>query len=114
MDLDRISVRLLSRRQAAHSRNGSGRDKGNCSGDRCTVCEAVSKVVDRPMGWIAMLTRNTKRLVLGIVSSAREVSDVWKKAPGIRKNVELAKAMDRLEQAVDRLDRIENARSKVD
>lgn len=55
-----------------------------------------------------------KRLVLGIVSSAREVSDVWKKAPGIRKNVELAKAMDRLEQAVDRLDRIENARSKVD
>lgn len=60
-----------------------------------------------------MITNSMKRVVLAIVQSSRDLVDAWKRKPGIRRNVEVTKALERLEQAVNRLDRIEDARQKV-
>lgn len=64
-----------------------------------------------------MITRSMKRIVLSIIDASREVGDAWKRASrdkSIQNRMEFNKAMDRLEKAVKRLDRIEDARAKTD
>lgn len=63
-----------------------------------------------------MITRSMKRIVLTIVETSREVSDAWKRHQ-TNCSLERAKflnAMSKLEKAVERLDRISNAREKTD
>lgn len=63
-----------------------------------------------------MITRSMKRIVLTIVEASREVSDAWKRRQ-TKCSIERAKflnAMSKLEKAVERLDRIANAREKTD
>lgn len=78
------------------------------------MCEEVSKVVDRPVGWIVMITRSMKRIVLSIIEASRDLVDAKKKNPGLKKEADVSRALERLERAVQRLDRIEHAKSKVD
>lgn len=62
-----------------------------------------------------MITRSMKRIVLTIVEASREVSDAWKRQQ-IKSELERVKflnAMSKLEKAVERLDRISNAREKT-
>lgn len=61
-----------------------------------------------------MITNSMKRIVLSIIESSRDLIDARRKKPGPRRNVDLDRALNRLEQAVNRLDRIEHARTKVD
>lgn len=75
------------------------------------MCEAVPKVVD---GVAAMITRSMKRIVLSIIEASRDLVDARKKKPGLKKDTDVVRALERLERAVQRLDRIENARTKVD
>jgi CTP synthase (UTP-ammonia lyase) len=63
-----------------------------------------------------MITTSMKRIVLSIIESAREVSDSWKANSTnrtMRSKAEFIKAMDRLEQAVNRLDRMQDAKEKT-
>lgn len=60
-----------------------------------------------------MITNSMKRVVLGILQSSRDLVDAWKRKPGVRRDVEVTKAFERLERAVQRLDRIEDARQKT-
>lgn len=75
------------------------------------MCEAVPKIVD---GVAAMITRSMKRIVLSIIEASRDLVDARKKKPGLKKDNDVVRALERLERAVQRLDRIENARTKVD
>lgn len=75
------------------------------------MCEAVPKVVD---GVAAMITRSMKRVVLSIIEASRDLVDAKKKKPSLKKDTDVVRALERLERAVQRLDRIENARTKVD
>jgi hypothetical protein len=57
-----------------------------------------------------------KRIVLTIVEASREVSDAWKRqqTKSSLERVKFLNAMSKLEKAVERLDRISNAREKTD
>lgn len=61
-----------------------------------------------------MITRSMKRIVLSIIEASRDLVDARKKKPGLKKDNDVVRALERLERAVQRLDRIENARTKVD
>jgi hypothetical protein len=63
-----------------------------------------------------MITRSMKRIVLTIVEASREVSDAWKRqqTKSALERVKFLNAMSKLEKAVERLDRISNAREKTD
>lgn len=61
-----------------------------------------------------MITRSMKRIVLSIIESSRDLVDAYRKRPSLRREADVSRALDRLERAVKRLDRIENARQKVD
>jgi hypothetical protein len=63
-----------------------------------------------------MITRSMKRIVLTIVEASREVSDAWKRqqTKSSLERVKFLNAMSKLEKAVERLDRISNAREKTD
>jgi hypothetical protein len=56
-----------------------------------------------------------KRIVLTIVEASREVSDAWKRqqTKSSLERVKFLNAMSKLEKAVERLDRISNAREKT-
>lgn len=61
-----------------------------------------------------MLPNTTKRIVLSIIESSREVGDIWKKYKAKQSLIHRARlysAMSRLEKAVDRLDRIKDEAS---
>jgi hypothetical protein len=62
-----------------------------------------------------MITRSMKRIVLTIVEASREVSDAWKRqqTKSSLERVKFLNAMSKLEKAVERLDRISNAREKT-
>lgn len=77
----------------------------------CTLLPGFVERVAKAAG--DMITNSMKRVVLAIVQSSRDLVDAWNKKPGVRRNVEVTKALERLEQAVNRLDRIEDARQKV-
>jgi hypothetical protein len=57
-----------------------------------------------------------KRIVLTIVEASREVSDAWKRqqTKSSLERVKFLNAMSKLEKAVERLDRMSNAREKTD
>jgi hypothetical protein len=58
-----------------------------------------------------------KRIVLSIVESSREAVDAWRRHSNnktIQSRAQVLKAFERLEQAVNRLDRISDAKEKVD
>jgi hypothetical protein len=63
-----------------------------------------------------MITRSMKRIVLTIVEASREVSDAWKRqqTKSSLERVKFLNAMSKLEKAVERLDRMSNAREKTD
>lgn len=63
-----------------------------------------------------MISRSMKRIVLGIIEASRDVSDAWKrqKAKSTLERAKFIRAMNRLEEAVNRLDRITYAKEKTD
>lgn len=61
-----------------------------------------------------MITRSMKRIVLSIIEASRDLVDARNKKPSLKKDTDVVRALERLERAVQRLDRIENARQKVD
>lgn len=63
-----------------------------------------------------MITRSMKRVVLTIIETSREVSDAWKrqKAKSELERIKFLKAMNRLEKAIERLDRMSHAEEKTD
>lgn len=63
-----------------------------------------------------MISRSMKRIVLGIIEASRDVSDAWKrqKAKSALERAKFIRAMNRLEEAVNRLDRITYAKEKTD
>jgi len=59
-----------------------------------------------------MITRSMKRVVLGILESSREVADTWRSVQArksVERRQEFVRAMDRLQRAINRLDRIKDA-----
>ena len=63
-----------------------------------------------------MITRSMKRLVLSILETSREVTDIWSKnskRTSYKTRDDFLQAMTRLEKAVERLDRIQNATEKT-
>jgi len=59
-----------------------------------------------------MITRSMKRIVLSIIESSRETVDAWNKYgknSSARNRSQVLKSLERLEQAVNRLDRIKDA-----
>jgi hypothetical protein len=62
-----------------------------------------------------MITRSMKRVVLTIIETSREVSDAWKrqKAKSELERIKFLKAMNRLEKAIERLDRMSHAEEKT-
>lgn len=61
-----------------------------------------------------MVTNSTKRVVLAIIESSREVGDIWKRyqtKQSLYYRVRLHAAMSRLQQAVNRLDRMKDEAS---
>lgn len=62
-----------------------------------------------------MITRSMKRVVLTIIETSREVSDAWKrqKAESELERIKFLKAMNRLEKAIERLDRMSHAEEKT-
>lgn len=61
-----------------------------------------------------MVPNSTKRLVLSIIESSREVGDIWKKyktKQSLYHRVRFYAAMGRLEKAVSRLDRMKDEAS---
>lgn len=63
-----------------------------------------------------MISRSMKRIVLGIIEASRDVSDAWKrqKEKSALERAKFIRAMNRLEEAVNRLDRITYAKEKTD
>lgn len=63
-----------------------------------------------------MISRSMKRIILGIIESAHDVSDAWKrhKTKNAMEREKLIKALGKLEKAVQRLDRIQYAKEKTD
>lgn len=62
-----------------------------------------------------MISSSLKRIVLTIVDASRDVSDAWKKRQAKRQinQIQMINALNRLERAVQRLDRIANAKEKT-
>lgn len=62
-----------------------------------------------------MISRSMKRVVLTIIETSREVSDAWKrqKAKSELERIKFLKAMNRLEKAIERLDRMSHAEEKT-
>jgi hypothetical protein len=59
-----------------------------------------------------MITRSMKRIVLGILESSREVADTWKAVQNrksLQRRQDFVQAMNRLQRAINRLDRMNNA-----
>ncbi|CAB4140893.1 hypothetical protein UFOVP401_7 [uncultured Caudovirales phage] len=59
-----------------------------------------------------MISRSMKRIVLSIVESSREVVDAWRKNSNnktVKNKADVLRALDRLERAVKRLDRMQDA-----
>jgi hypothetical protein len=59
-----------------------------------------------------MISRSMKRIVLSIVESSREVVDAWRKNSNnktVKNKADVLRALDRLERAVNRLDRMQDA-----
>jgi hypothetical protein len=62
-----------------------------------------------------MITRSMKRIVLTIIETSREVSDAWKRQAekSELERIKFLKAMNRLEKAIERLDRMSHAEEKT-
>lgn len=62
-----------------------------------------------------MITRSMKRVVLTIIETSREVSDAWKRQAekSELERIKFLKAMNRLEKAIERLDRMSHAEEKT-
>jgi|LauGreDrversion4_2_1035121.scaffolds.fasta_scaffold148689_3 hypothetical protein len=59
-----------------------------------------------------MISRSMKRIVLSIVESSREVVDAWRRNSSdksVKSKADVLRALDRLERAVKRLDRMQDA-----
>jgi hypothetical protein len=59
-----------------------------------------------------MISRSMKRIVLSIVESSREVVDAWRRNSNnktVKNKADVLRALDRLERAVNRLDRMQDA-----
>ena len=59
-----------------------------------------------------MISRSMKRIVLSIVESSREVVDAWRRNSNnktVKNKADVLRALDRLERAVKRLDRMQDA-----
>jgi len=62
-----------------------------------------------------MITRSMKRIVLSIIEASRDVSDAWQRREAMSRveRMKFHKAMNRLEQAINRLDRIKDEGKKT-
>lgn len=59
-----------------------------------------------------VITRSMKRIVLNILDASKEAADAWRKTARLKSSqsrIEMTHAMERLQKAVERLDRMRNA-----
>lgn len=72
----------------------------------------LSNFMESPRKERNVITKSMKRVVLTIIESSKEAADAWRKTARLKtaqSHRELADAMDKLQRAVQRLDRMRNA-----
>ena len=72
----------------------------------------LSNFMESPRKERNVITRSMKRVVLTIIESSKEAADAWRKTARLKtaqSRVEMTHAMEKLQRAVERLDRMRNA-----